>query len=44
MWFNHEYDKDIEKVIDFEYQLVKIHNLESYESVFKDLSDQIVDA
>lgn len=44
MWFNHEYNKDIEKVIDFDYQLVKIENVETYESVFKELSDQIVDA
>ena len=40
----HEYNKDIEKVIDFDYQLVKIENVETYESVFKELSDQIVDA
>jgi hypothetical protein len=44
MWFNHEYNKDIERVIDFEYQLVRIHRVESYESVTKELSDQIVDA
>jgi hypothetical protein len=44
MWFNHEYNKDMEKVIDFDYQLVKIHNVETYESVVKELSDQIVDA
>lgn len=44
MWFNHEYNKDIEKVIDFDYQLVKIQNVESYDSVFRELSDQIVDA
>lgn len=44
MWFNHEYNKDIEKVIDVDYKLIKIHNIDTYESVVKDLSDQIVDA
>ena len=44
MWFNHEYNKDIERVIDFHYQLVKIYNVESYESVIKQLSDEIIDA
>jgi hypothetical protein len=44
MWFNHEYNKDIERVIDFDYQLIKIHSLESYESVTKELFNQIIDA
>lgn len=44
MWFNHEYNKDMESVIDLNYKLIKVHDTTSYDSVFKELSDQIPDA
>lgn len=44
MWFNHEYNKDIESVIDVDYRLVEILNTESYESVTKELNQKIKDA
>jgi len=44
MWFNHEYDKDMERVINLNYSLIKVHNTESYESVSNELNQAIVDA
>jgi hypothetical protein len=44
MWFLHEYNKDIEKVIDLDYRLIKVHKTESYESVTEELLNQISDA
>jgi hypothetical protein len=44
MWFLHEYNKDMERVIDLDYSLIKINDVSSYESVTKELESQIVDA
>lgn len=41
MWFLHEYNKDMERVIDLDYQLIKIEDTSSYDSVIKALSNQI---
>jgi hypothetical protein len=43
-WFHHEYNKDIESVIDFNYSLVEIEDQSSYDSVFSELSNKILDA
>ena len=43
-WFHHEYNKDIESVIDLNYSLVDINNQESYDSVFLELSNKILEA
>ena len=44
MWFLHEYNKDIEGVIDFEYRLIKIEDLSSYDSVRDYLNIEAYDA
>lgn len=44
MWFHHEYDKDIKQVVDLDYRIIEIFNKESYSSVFKELSEKILDA
>jgi hypothetical protein len=44
MWFLHEYNKDMERVIDLDYRLIKVYKTESYESVTEELLSQISDA
>lgn len=44
MWFLHEYNKDMERVINLNYSLIKINDVSSYKSVTKELEDQILDA
>lgn len=44
MWFLHEYNKDIESVIDVDYKLIKIENTESYDHVMESLKSQASDA
>jgi len=44
MWFNHEYNKDMESVIDLNYRLIELSNLESYHSVISELNQKVKDA
>jgi len=44
MWFHHEYNKDIETVIDFDYRLIEIYDKSSYNSVMSELTQKAIDA
>jgi hypothetical protein len=44
MWFNHEYNKDMESVINLDYRLIELFNLDSYSSVVNELNQKIKDA
>lgn len=44
MWFQHDYNKDMESVIDLDYKLIEIYKKETYGSVINELNQKILDA